>query len=117
MALSAWASLSVILLAGLAHEAAAQDHLSAQQALGRRLYEQSCSVCHTRPTLVSGMYGPELSKTSAGGSEEAMRAVITNGGPRMPTFKYTYDAVQVAAIASYLMTLSPGHEGTAPAQR
>jgi mono/diheme cytochrome c family protein len=117
MALRAWASLSVILLAGLAHEAAAQDLLSAQQALGRRLYEQSCSVCHTRPTLVSGMYGPELSKNSAGGSEEAMRAVITNGGTRMPAFKYTYDATQIAAIASYLMTLSPGHEEATPAQR
>ena len=111
------ASALVILLAGLAHEAAAQDRLNAQQALGRRLYEQSCAVCHTRPTLVSGMYGPELSKNSAGGSEEAMRAVITNGGPRMPAFKYTYDATQIAAIASYLMTLSPGHEAATPAQR
>ncbi|HEY7299437.1 MAG TPA: cytochrome c [Xanthobacteraceae bacterium] len=108
----------VILLVGLSHEAAAaEDHLDAQQALGRRLYEQSCAVCHTRPTLVSGMYGPELSKNSAGGSEAAMREVITNGGPRMPAFKYTYDGTQIAAIASYLMTLSPGHEQTTPAQR
>ena len=111
------ASALVILLAGLAPEAAAQDRVSAQQALGRRLYEQSCAVCHTRPTLVSGMYGPELSKNSAGGSDEAMRAVITNGGPRMPAFKYTYDATQIAAIASYLMTLSPGREDSTPAQR
>jgi mono/diheme cytochrome c family protein len=46
-----------------------------------------------------------------------MREVITNGGPRMPAFKYTYDGTQIAAIASYLMTLSPGHEQTTPAQR
>ena len=108
----------VILLGGLSHEvAAAEDHLDAQQALGRRLYEQSCAVCHTRPTLVSGMYGPELSKNSAGGNEAAIREVITNGGPRMPAFKYTYDGTQIAAIASYLMTLSPGHEQATPPQR
>jgi len=105
----AWALAT--LLAALSHEAAAaEDHLNAQQTLGRRLYDQSCAVCHTRPTLVSGMYGPELSKNSAGGSEEAMRSIITEGGPRMPAFKYTYDAMQIAAVASYLMTLSPGHE-------
>ena len=107
----------VILLAGLSHEAAAQDDPNAQRALGRLLYDQSCAVCHTRPTLVSGMYGPELSKTSAGGSEEAIRGIITNGEPRMPAFKYTYDPMQIVAIASYLMTLSPGHEEAAPAQR
>ena len=41
---------------------AAENHLTAQQQLGRRLFEQSCGVCHTRPTLISGMYGPELSR-------------------------------------------------------
>jgi mono/diheme cytochrome c family protein len=108
----------VILLVGLSLEAAAaEDHLDVQQVLGRRLYEQSCAVCHTRPTLVSGMYGPELSKNSAGGSEAAMRDVITDGGPRMPAFKYTYDAAQIAAIAAYLRTLSPGHEEVTPPQR
>src|SRR5215831_11798275 len=115
MARRTWAV--VILLARLSHEAAAQDRLNAAQALGRRLYEQSCAVCHTRPTLVSGMYGPELSKNSAGGNEEAMRAVITSGGPHMPAFKYTYDPTQIAAIAAYLMTLPPGHEEPAPPQR
>ena len=108
-------SALVILFVGLSHEAAAaEERLDAQQVLGRRLYEQSCAVCHTRPTLVSGMYGPELSKNSAGGNEAAMRDVITNGGPRMPAFKYTYDGTQIAAIASYLITLSPGHEGKQP---
>ena len=115
MARRTWAV--VILLAGLSHEAAAQDRLNAAQALGHRLYEQSCAICHTRPTLVSGMYGPELSKNSAGGCEESMRAVITNGGPRMPAFKYTYDTGQISAIAPYLTTLSPGHEEATPAQR
>ncbi len=109
----AW--IALLLLAGWPPGALAQhdEHpLNEQQQLGRRLYEQSCGVCHTRPTLVSGLYGPELSKNSAGGREEAIREVITNGTPRMPAFKYTYDAGQIAAIAAYLMTLSPGHQGT-----
>jgi len=109
---------ALVLLAGMSQELpAAEDHLSDQQQLGRRLYEQSCGVCHTRPTLVAGLYGPELSQISAGGREDAMRGVITNGTPRMPAFKYTYDATQIAAIASYLMTLAPGHQDVTPPQR
>jgi mono/diheme cytochrome c family protein len=87
---------------------ATEEHLTDQQQLGRRLFEQSCGVCHTRPTLVSGMYGPELSKESAGGREDVMRDVITNGTPRMPAFKFTYDPDQIAAIAAYLKTMPPG---------
>jgi mono/diheme cytochrome c family protein len=91
---------------------AAEDHphpsLNPQQQLGRRLFEQSCGVCHTRPTLVSGMFGPELSKDSTGGNEEYMRDIISNGSARMPGFKYTYNQDQIAAIAAYLKTLPRG---------
>ena len=116
MSYRAWAAL--ILLAGTSQAAmVAEEHLTDQQALGRRLYEQSCGICHTRPTLVAGLYGPELSKVSAGGREEVVRETITNGTPRMPAFKYTYDANQIAAIAAYLMTLPPGHQTVTPPQR
>jgi mono/diheme cytochrome c family protein len=54
------------------------------------------------------MYGPELSKESAGGNEQVMREFITNGTPRMPGFKYTYSPDQIAAIAAYLKTLPRG---------
>jgi mono/diheme cytochrome c family protein len=95
---------------------ATEEHLTDQQQLGRRLFEQSCGVCHTRPTLVSRLYGPELSKESAGGREDVMRDVITNGTPRMPGFKYTYNPDQIAAIAAYLKTMPPGtQEVAAPA--
>jgi mono/diheme cytochrome c family protein len=101
--------IALILLAAASQGAfAADDHLSEQQKLGRRLFEQSCGVCHTRPTLVSGMYGPELSKESAGGNEVAMREFTTNGTPRMPAFKYTYSPEQIATIAAYLKTLPRG---------
>src|SRR5262245_61122025 len=69
---------------------AAEDHLNDQQKLGRRLFEQSCGVCHTRPTSVSGMYGPELSKINLGGQEELLRTFSSNGTARMPRCQDTY---------------------------
>jgi mono/diheme cytochrome c family protein len=93
--------LAVCLLV-LPQVAAAQAPLIDTQKLGQRLFEQSCGVCHTRPTLVSGLYGPALSKEAAGGRADVVRDVISNGTPRMPGFKYTYDAGQIAAIADYL---------------
>src|SRR5262245_18238758 len=101
------AGLTLMVLVA-AHCAAAEPRLNEQQQLGRRLFEQSCGVCHTRPTLVSGMYGPELSRETAGGREEAVRIIIENGTPRMPAFKYTYNPDQIAAIAAYLKTVPVG---------
>ena len=89
---------------------AEENHLTSQQQLGRRLFEQSCGVCHTRPTLVSGMYGPELSSLNLGGQEELLRNFISNGTARMPGFKYTYSPEQIAAIAAYIKTLPPGNQ-------
>jgi mono/diheme cytochrome c family protein len=98
-----------VLSVGLPQSATADEtHLTEQQTLGRRLFEQSCGVCHTRPTMISGMYGPELSRNSAGGRDDAMRDVITNGGPRMPGFKVHFSAEQIAAIVAYLKTMPPG---------
>jgi mono/diheme cytochrome c family protein len=103
----AW--IAPILLAGMTQGVfAAEDRLNEQQKLGRRLFEQSCGVCHTRPTLVSGMYGPELSRESAGGREDLMRGIISSGTARMPGFKHTYNPKQIAAIVAYLKTLPPG---------
>ena len=89
---------------------AAEAELTDQQKLGWRLYETSCGVCHTRPTLVAGLYGPELNKDSAGGREETIRDVVTNGTPRMPAFRYTYNPDQIAAIAAYVKTLPVGNQ-------
>ena len=99
----------LILLAGVPRFLiAAENHLNAQQQLGRRLFEQSCGVCHTRPTLVAGMYGPELSRLNLGGQEDLLRMFISNGTARMPGFKYTYSPEQIAAIAAYIKALPPG---------
>src|SRR6202163_5139063 len=94
--------------------ASAQVVLNETQKLGQRLFEQSCGVCHTRPTLVSGLYGPALSKEAAGGREDVVRDVISNGTPRMPGFKYTYDATQIAAIAAYLRIMPVPAAAPAP---
>ena len=103
--------VAVLLVAGLPQLAAAAEvELNDQQKLGWRLYETSCGICHTRPTLIAGMFGPEINQESAGGDEEVMRGIITNGTPRMPGFKYTYNPDQIAAIAAYLKTLPVGHQ-------
>jgi mono/diheme cytochrome c family protein len=108
--------LVLCLLAALPQIASAQVQLTATQKLGQRLFEQSCGVCHTRPTLVSGLYGPALSKEAAGGRGDVVRDVISNGTPRMPGFKYTYDANQIAAIAAYLKIMPAPAATPAPAQ-
>lgn len=112
---SAW--IVLILLAGASRTVfAAENRLNEQQKLGRRLFEQSCGVCHTRPTLIAGMYGPELSRLNLGGREDLVAAFISNGTPRMPGFKYTYTPEQIAAIAAYIKTLPPGTQDLPTAQ-
>ena len=83
------------------------QQLSDQQILGMRLFNQSCRVCHTKPQLSSPLYGPALSRQSLNGDVSVMREVISNGTPRMPGFKYTFNDTQIAAIASYLKTVAP----------
>ena len=105
------ALFAFVLFAASAQTAPAVDeHLNDQQKLGWRLFETSCGVCHTRPTLVAGLYGPELNKDTAGGNEEVIRGIVTNGTPRMPAFKYTYNPDQIAAIAAYVKTLPVGNQ-------
>jgi mono/diheme cytochrome c family protein len=105
--------LAIVLVGGLSQRAsAASEHaqLNEQQRLGWRLFETSCGICHTRPTLVAGLYGPELNKETAGGNDEVIRGIVTNGTPRMPAFRYTYDPAQIAAIAAYVRTLPVGNQ-------
>jgi mono/diheme cytochrome c family protein len=104
-------AVTALVLAIAAQGASAADiELNDTQRLGRRLVDQHCGVCHTRPTLVSGMYGPELSRETAGGRQEIVREIVASGTPRMPGFKYMFNAEQIAAIASYLSVLPPGHQ-------
>lgn len=104
-------AITALVLAIAAQGASAADiELNDTQRLGRQLVDQHCGVCHTRPTLVSGLYGPELSRETAGGRQEVVRDIVASGTPRMPGFKYMFNAEQIAAIASYLSVLPPGHQ-------
>jgi mono/diheme cytochrome c family protein len=76
-----------------------------QQLLGMRLFNQSCRVCHTKPQFNSPLYGPALSKGSAGGQDSVMRGIISNGTPRMPGFKHQFQPAQIDAIVAYLKTV------------
>ena len=98
-----------LLLAACIQSASAEPgaSLDDKQLLGMRLFNQSCRVCHTKPQLVSPLYGPELSQNSAGGQESVMRDVISNGTPRMPGFKYHFEPAQIDAIVAYLKTMPP----------
>ena len=97
---------TALLLASLAQGASAADvELNQTQTLGRRLVDQHCGVCHTRPTLVSGMYGPELSRDTAGGNQEVVRGIVADGTPRMPGFKHHFESPQIDAIVAYLKTI------------
>lgn len=96
--------------------ASAQDGPQ-QQRLGLRLFNQSCRVCHTKPTLLSGMYGPALSMNTLAGNADALRAFISNGTARMPGFKYDFTPAQIDAIVAYIKTIPvPAQTAPAPAK-
>jgi mono/diheme cytochrome c family protein len=98
----------------LAQGAAAPAPLDDTQKLGQRLFYQSCVVCHVKPQITSGQYGPVLSKQTLGGQEEALRVFISNGTSRMPGFKFQFEPGQINAIVAYLKTL-PAPAQPAPA--
>src|SRR5262249_31791766 len=89
--------------------------LNDTQKTGRLLYEQSCGVGHTKPTLIARLYGPLLSQNSLGGKEDVMREVINNGTPRMPGFKHHFKPEQIDAIVSFIKTMPvPPPEASKP---
>ena len=80
------------------------DRLNDTEKLGQRLFGQSCVVCHTKPQITSGQYGPTLSQGTLNGDGDTMRDVISNGTPHMPGFKIQYHPTQIDAIVAYLKT-------------
>jgi mono/diheme cytochrome c family protein len=106
---------SLLIVLAMSHAALAQE--SSRQQLGMRLFNQSCRVCHTKPTLLSPQYGPTLSMNTLGGNADIMREVISNGTPRMPGFKYDFNSAQIDAIVAYIKTIpTPAQTATTPAK-
>jgi mono/diheme cytochrome c family protein len=104
--------LAVLLLASwpqaaVAQQMTANDNLTDIQRHGRQLVAQSCGVCHLPPAINARTYGPQLSKETAGGSDEIIRGLISEGTPRMPAFKYYLDRGEIDAIIAYLKTVPP----------
>ena len=79
--------------------------LTPKEAQGRKLFNQSCMVCHAKPLITGGMYGPVLSKDTAGGDAGVLHGLIADGSPRMPGFKYQFTGPQIDAIVAYLKTV------------
>lgn len=105
----------------LPHGASAQPAeagapLNDTQKIGQKLFYQSCVVCHTKPQITSGQYGPVLSKDSLGGQEDVMREFIGTGTSRMPGFRFQFEPGQINAIVAYLKTV-PAPNPPAPAAR
>ena len=112
----AWiVSFFLVLSAPVLAQQKDNDGLNDQQRLGRRVFAQSCGVCHLRPSFNVRTYGPMLSKNSSGGDDTRMRNTILDGTPRMPAFKYYLQSSEVDAIIAYLRTVAPRAAPTAPA--
>src|SRR5260370_23193429 len=87
-----------VLAASAQGPAAQQVDLCDQQKMGRQVFAQSGGVCHLPPSLGAKTYGPALNKDAGGGDDDVMREFITNGTPRMPSFKYYLKPDQIEAI-------------------
>jgi mono/diheme cytochrome c family protein len=102
------AAVLVLLLTAWPQGAFAQqadDTLDDTQKLGRQVFAQSCGVCHLPPAINARTFGPGLSKETAGGSDEVIRGVISEGTPRMPGFKHYLQRGEIDAIIAYLKTV------------
>ena len=98
------AALLGVLAAGgaSAQQASTDEQLTATQKLGRAVFAQSCGICHLPPQINARTYGPLLSKDTAGGSDEVIRGLISEGTPRMPAFKHYLGRAEIDAIIAYL---------------
>jgi mono/diheme cytochrome c family protein len=102
------AALLVLLAAGWPLGASAQmagGNLTDQQKLGQQLLAQSCGVCHLPTNLGAKTFGPPLNKTAGGGDDNIMREYITNGTPRMPSFRHYLKDDEINAIIAYVRTV------------
>jgi mono/diheme cytochrome c family protein len=95
----------------------AADNLTDQERSGRQLLAQSCGVCHLPPLLNARTFGPRLTKDTAGGNAEVIRAVISDGTPRMPGFKHYLSRAEMDAIIAYMKTVPTPPPAPAPQTR
>jgi mono/diheme cytochrome c family protein len=114
-----WILLSSLALLAVAPPVAAQQAaaLTASQSEGMLLFGQHCGVCHTKPTILSPLYGPALYKGTVEGKEAAVTEFIQKGTQRMPGFQHEFNTTQIAAIVDYLKTVPAPPPEDAPVAR
>jgi len=100
-----WIMLLGLVLGSTGATAQPANNVPDQTALGMRLFNQSCRVCHTKPQLSSPQYGPVLSTKTLGGKVDVIRDTIANGTPHMPGFKYHFQPAEIDALAAYIKTI------------
>jgi len=115
-----WLLLTSLILLGMGSGAASAQQAAAltdSQRQGMQLFGQHCGVCHTKPTILSPLYGPALYKDKVAGKEAAVAEFIQKGTARMPGFQYEFNATQIAAIVDYLKTVPEPPAEAAPPPR
>ncbi|HWR34899.1 MAG TPA: cytochrome c [Clostridia bacterium] len=86
--------------------------LNAEQARGRRVYDNQCIRCH-EPYSSRELHGPSLAKTykkpylpsGIPVNDDRMRDVILMGKTKMPAFNQTLTEKQLQDLLAYLKTL------------
>lgn len=81
---------------------------------GRRLFVQSCAVCHLKPSPTADTYGPVMSKETVAGREADIRDLIGKGSERMPGFRYSLEPAQIDAIVAYLASVPASSSAPSP---
>ena len=107
LALTVLLGIGLTPLAASAKPSPADDSLTPAQELGKKTFQQRCSICHTPLGNNGKTYGPPLSKSLVEGNEDFIRNTISNGiDDRMPGFKYGLQPNQINAIIEYLKTVN-----------
>ena len=115
-----WLLVSSLILLGAGTGVASAQQAAAltdSQRQGMLLFGQHCGVCHTKPTILSPLYGPPLSKDKVAGKEAAVSEFIQKGTAKMPGFQYEFSGAQIAAIVDYLKTVPEPAAANAPTPR
>jgi mono/diheme cytochrome c family protein len=113
-ALVAWCSLGSTLGCELQRRKSdAELGLTAQQAAGRRIYQDRCERCHepysTRDKKGPGLEGlfkhPYLSVSGLPANDERVLDIISHGRKDMPGYAQVLTPQQMADLLAYLHTL------------
>lgn len=86
--------------------------LDAQQARGRRVYDQNCLVCHEAysssdrngPSLM-GLYKKKFMVSGQPVNDERVRDITTMGKSKMPAYGSVLSNEQVDDLIAYMKTL------------